>query len=101
MYRYFDATPHAEFLYACVRKTVEEDLPQETDYLRRYDAVRTQIETILDMPDRTIDLLFRMLRQNQGRLSQRAREKAFAKLTPDEITWIEAAYAGAFPDPAA
>ncbi len=26
-YRYFDATAHAEFLYACVRKTIEEDLP--------------------------------------------------------------------------
>ena len=26
-YRYFDATPQAEFLYSCVRKTVEEDLP--------------------------------------------------------------------------
>ncbi|MBZ9909526.1 MULTISPECIES: Fic family protein [Mesorhizobium] len=22
-YRYFDATPHAEFLYACVRRTIE------------------------------------------------------------------------------
>ena len=28
-YRYFDATPHAEFLYACVQKTIEEDLPAE------------------------------------------------------------------------
>jgi hypothetical protein len=26
-YRFFDATPHAEFLYACVKKTIEEDLP--------------------------------------------------------------------------
>mgnify|MGYP003657280054 CR=1 FL=1 len=36
-YRFFDATPHAEFLYACVRKTIEEDLPNETGFLRRYD----------------------------------------------------------------
>jgi len=32
-YRFFDATPHAEFLYACVKKTIEEDLPHETDFL--------------------------------------------------------------------
>src|SRR5437016_623914 len=35
-YRFFDATPHAEFLYACVRKTIEEDLPRETEFLERY-----------------------------------------------------------------
>ena len=31
-YRFFDATPHAEFLYGCVRKTIEEDLPRETEF---------------------------------------------------------------------
>jgi hypothetical protein len=36
-YRYFDATPHAEFLYACVQKTIEEDLPAETRFLERYE----------------------------------------------------------------
>src|SRR5262249_23042430 len=29
-YRFFDATPHAEFLYACVQQTIEQDLPNET-----------------------------------------------------------------------
>ena len=91
-YRYFDATPHAEFLYSCVRKTVEEDLPQEADYLLRYDAFKARIEAIIDMPDRTVDLLFRMLRQNKGRLSKRAREKEFAKLTADEARNIERAF---------
>lgn len=99
-YRYFDATPQAEFLYACVKKTVEEDLPAETDYLRRYDAFRASVETIVEMPDRTIDLLFRMLRQNTGRLSKRAREHEFAKLTADEAQRIEAAYHEAFGRPA-
>ena len=36
-YRFFDATPHAEFLYGCVQKTIEEDLPAETRFLQRYD----------------------------------------------------------------
>ena len=30
--RYFDATEAAEFLYACVLRTVELDLPREIDY---------------------------------------------------------------------
>ena len=70
-YRFFDATPHAEFLYGCVRKTIEEDLPRETNFLARYDQFRARIEAMVDMPDRTLELLFRFLRQNGGRLSRR------------------------------
>ncbi|WP_290997172.1 Fic family protein [Hyphomicrobium sp.] len=54
-YRFFDATPHAEFLYACVRKTIEEDLPNETTYLRRYDAFRSGVGAMIDMPDSTVE----------------------------------------------
>ena len=95
-YRFFDATPHAEFLYACVRKTIEEDLPLETDLLRRYDQFRERIEAIVDMPDSTIDLLFRFLHQNRGSLSKRAREHEFAQLTNEEVASTEEAYAAAF-----
>jgi hypothetical protein len=34
-YRYFDCTAAAEFLYACVARAIEKDLPQEIDFLRR------------------------------------------------------------------
>lgn len=95
-YRYFDATPQAEFLYACVKKTALEDLPEEADYLRRYDVFKARVEAIVEMPDRTIDLLFRMLRQNKGKLSKRAREKEFALLTTDEAQRVEQAYEEAF-----
>ena len=88
-YRFFDATPHAEFLYDCVQRTVEEDLPREADFLQRYDGFRLRVQTMLDMPDRTVDLLFRFLKQNQGRLSQRAQEGEFQALTADEVQHVE------------
>ena len=69
-YRFFDATPHAEFLYSRVKKAIEEDLPRETDFLRRYDQFRARIEEIIDMPARTSDLLFQFLRQNDGKLKE-------------------------------
>lgn len=75
-----------------MRKTIEEDLPAETDYLRRYDEFRAGVEEIVDMPDQTIDLLFRMLRQNNGRLSQRARQCEFRQLTNEEAQAVEAIY---------
>ena len=95
-YRFFDATPHAEFLYACVRQTIERDLPDETKFLENYDRFRALIKSIVDMPDRTLDNLFGFLRQNRGRLSKRAREGEFAALTDDETRRIEQAYGNLF-----
>ena len=92
LYRFFDATPHAEFLYECVQRTVETDLPSEAAFLRRYDAFRREVEALVDMPERTIDLLFRFLHQNGGRLSQRAREREFAELGDDEASRLEEIY---------
>jgi Fic family protein len=95
-YRFFDATPHAEFLYECVRQTIEQDLPNEANYLRRFDTFRTGVEKMLDMPERTLSNLFGFLKQNQGRLSKRARENEFAELTPEEVEQIEKLYRDSF-----
>lgn len=97
-YRFFDATKQAEFLYGCVHRTIRKDLPYETEFLRRYDRFREQVETIVDMPDGTIDLLFRFLRQNQGSLSQRARGREFGELTTAEADRMEEIYGEIFGD---
>ncbi|MCG5549131.1 Fic family protein [Halorhodospira halochloris] len=95
-YRFFDATPHAEFLYHCVYRTIERDLPEEAQFLRRYDAFCQRIEQIVDMPDATLDLLFRFLQQNAGQLSKRARTKEFAQLTDPEVAAVEKIYLDLF-----
>lgn len=92
-YRYFDATPQAEFLFECVARAIDVDLPSETAFLRRYDSFKAQVKGMVDMPDRVLDLLYRFLRQNGGKLSKRARENEFAALTDDEAVRIEAIYA--------
>ena len=91
-YRYFDATPQTEFLFECVQKTIENDLPEEAEFLRRYDAFRTGLALLVDMPDRLSDLLFRFLVQNNGKFSDRAREKELAALTDEEARRIEDIY---------
>jgi hypothetical protein len=92
-YRFFDATRHAEFLYACVTETVEHDLPNEVAYLESYDRFVNELNAIVDMPASSAELLHRFLRQNGGRLSQRARDKEFSALTPDEVASVERLYA--------
>lgn len=97
-YRYFDATPHVAFVFACVAQTIEQDLPAEIRFLERHDVFRRGIERRFDLPARMLDLLFRFLHQNNGVLSQRAREREFAILTQEEVTWVESLYAQAFLD---
>jgi hypothetical protein len=95
-YRYFDATSHAEFLYACVQKTIEEDLPDEARFLQSYDRFRAGVEQVIDMPETTINLLFRFLRQSGGALSGRARQHEFAALTDEEASRIIQLYCDIF-----
>ncbi len=92
-YRFFDATAHAEFLFDRVAETVEEDLPREVQYLKTYDAFVSRIEVFFDMPKGTLDLLWRFLQQNNGKLSKRAREREFSKLTDGETSAIEEVFA--------
>jgi len=92
-YRFFDATPHAEFLYRCVKTTIEEDLPREGQLLQAYDRFAERATEVVEMPSNTLDLLFRFLRQNGGTLSKRAREREFDKLTDEEAAELERIYA--------
>jgi hypothetical protein len=93
LYRYFDATLQAEFLYDCVAQTIEKNLPEEILFLDRYDRMKAAIKERFDMPDPTADLLIRFLRQNNGALSKRARAGEFGALSDAECRELEALYA--------
>ena len=95
-YRYFDATECAEFLFECVYETIINVLPNEVDYLQKYDRMKLFISSYLDMPDRLVDLLINFLAQNKGTLSSRARKQEFETLRDDEISLIESKYSEIF-----
>jgi len=96
LYRYFDCTGAADFLFACVRRTVEEDLPREIDYLRRHDEALHRIMDAVEMPDRVAENLVMLIRQNNGTLPRRRRENEFQKLRDDEVTLVEGIVNDAF-----
>lgn len=89
LYRYFDCTGAAEFLYACVARTVEHDLPREIDYLRRHDEATRRIMDAVEMPDRVAENLVMFIRQNKGALSKKRREGEYKKLRDEEVTLLE------------
>jgi hypothetical protein len=89
LYRFFDCTDSAEFLYACVQQTVEHDLPREVDYLRRNEEAMRQIMDTVEIPDNLAQDFIAFVRQNGGKLSNRRRSNEFAKLLDEEITTLE------------
>ncbi len=96
LYRYFDATKQAEFLYRCVKETVETTLPEEVSYLKKHDELKDFIKNYIDMPDRLVDLLIRFLNQENRVLSKRARSKEFSSLKENEVATLERKYAEIF-----
>ena len=70
-------------------RTVEQDLPQEIDYLRRHDEAIRRIMNTVEMPDRLAENLTMFIRANKGTLSKRRRENEFHKLTDKEVALLE------------
>ncbi|GAA4945458.1 Fic family protein [Algibacter agarivorans] len=97
-YRYFDATKQAEFLYDCVDDTLNRVIPQEVNYLLRYDEFKHFIDNEFEMPDKMVAILVRFLEQNDGILSKRALKKEFSELNEDEINAIQDNYQDIFLD---
>lgn len=96
LYRYADLTDNAEFLYACVARTIDVDLPRELDYLRRHDQALQAIMDYLPLADRQARLIILWVTQNEGKFPRGRLKQEFAKLTPKEIADLEAIVDAAF-----
>ena len=97
-YRYIDMTQQAEDLFSFLARAIETEFADELAFLNNYDAVKSSLKEIVDMPDRQIDLFIRFCLQNNGRLSKRKRESHFDRLTDDEIEAMEEAVLSAYGD---
>ncbi|MBQ0768861.1 MAG: Fic family protein, partial [Bizionia sp.] len=100
-YRYFDATKQAEYLYDCVEDTLVRVIPEEVNYLQKYDEFKRYLDHHFEMPDKMVATLVRFLEQNDGVLSNRASKKEFSALKEIEIKEIEVNYNAIFNHPEA
>lgn len=98
LYRYFDATKAAEFLYECVKQTAQQTIPEEVAYLEQYDQLKSYLDDTFEMPDDLVALLVRFLEQGNGKLSERAKAKEFKALTAPEVEAIEQVFQEIFLD---
>jgi Fic family protein len=93
LYRYFDATGLAEFLYGKTAETVRKDLREELDFVAVYAAALAAVRDIIDMPDRRASLFVRLCLQNGGALSK-AKRGEFREISDRELEALERAVRG-------
>lgn len=91
-YRYFDATAQAELLFYCVNDTLVNIIPDEVEYLKKYDSFKQFLDNRYEMPDNMISLIVGFLEQGNGTLSLRSRKKEFSALTQKEVEEIETTF---------
>lgn len=89
LYRYFDATEQTEFIIKCIEETIEKILPEEVEYLKKFEIMKKFINIIFGMPDNLSELLINFLNQNNGKLSNRAKRNEFKNLGEKEIEELE------------
>jgi len=75
--------------FETLAETIKTDLVDELDFLVHYDRAKSELQGIVDMPDRKLDLLIRLGLQNQGSLSRKKRNAHFDMLHDDEIAAME------------
>lgn len=94
-YRYPDLTAQAIYLAETIHATLAEDMPEELQFLLRYEEAKCEIQKVVDMPDKDINWMLVFLHQNKGVFPKRRRDH-FPKLTDQEITDMQAAFQRVF-----
>jgi len=88
LYRYFDATSLAEFLYAKIVETVRIDFKEELEFVAVYDVAYKAVRDVIDMPDRRASQFVQMCLQNNGVLAKRKRSM-FEELSDADVTTLQ------------
>ncbi len=87
-YKYIDYTKMAEYLFGCINTTIHTHFENEIKFLINYDETKREIQDIVDIPDKLIDLFIKLVMQNHGELGNQKRIKYFDKLSDDEINQL-------------
>jgi hypothetical protein len=94
-YRFIDATAEVAFLHRMIRLAVEDEIPQELAWLSGYDKAYRQLNAELDLPNKDLSALIRMIQSNTGVLSAH-RRKQYAHVPTPTLDRIEQVVRDAF-----
>jgi Fic/DOC family len=65
-FRYPDLTNQCVYLIGTIHATLSEDMPDELLFIQRYDEAKKELQRIVDMPDKLINMMLIFLHQHKG-----------------------------------
>lgn len=74
-YRFFDADREVTFLHSMIKQAVQEEIPRELAWLQGYDLAFSRLNNELDLPQKDLSALIRMIQSNKGTLSANRRKQ--------------------------
>jgi hypothetical protein len=83
-YRFPDLTAQSEALFGFISDTIVQEMEAELNYLTAFDAAKTKIRNVVDMPERRLDLFLKICLDGKGFLSKNKRH-LFQELTDAEV----------------
>ncbi len=89
LYRYFDSTRMAEYLYACVDATIEGELKVELETVSAFADARKLLDAAFDLPEKQKNLFLKLCWQGNGRISKAKRKSQFSMFEDDELDAME------------
>jgi len=87
VWRYPDLGPHVVYLSNIIKRTLTEQMREQSRYLRNHMRARHALKEIIEMPDHQADRVLRSIEQNRSELSN-----ALLKQMPtlgEPGVWIE------------
>uniref|UniRef100_UPI0035AF2665 Fic family protein n=1 Tax=Hylemonella sp. TaxID=2066020 RepID=UPI0035AF2665 len=69
LWRYPDLGPHVVYMANVLKRTLTEQMREESRYLRSHHRAREAVKEIVEMPDLQVDRVIRSIEQNGGKLS--------------------------------
>lgn len=68
-WRYPNLGPHVSYLSNIIRRTLTEQMREQSRYLRNHVRARHALKEVIEMPDHQADRVLRSIEQNSGELS--------------------------------
>lgn len=69
VWRYPNLSPHVIYLSSIIKRTLTEQMREQSRYLRSHVRARHALKEIIEMPDHQADRVLRSIDQNKGELS--------------------------------
>ena len=96
LYRYFDATRMAEYLYECIDTTIDRELKAELDTVSAFSKARKAIDARFDLPEKKKNLFLKLCWDGKGRISKSKRKSQFEMFSDKELDHMESLVAPYF-----